>query len=241
MLAEAQRLGLALINVHKGLPALFAPGSEEYVRDAATSRRRSPTGRGSASSPTTPATSRATTRRASAGSGVPRGGREHPRKQRKRVYAEIGSTFAIVLRSRGPRAPRTSSAQLLQGARLEAASCGAPTRSGGARRSGRSTPSRRSKIPQQMQEQFGYPALTEKRKSASSALNAARALRRRSRRPRAARSRRRARAAQQEQGGMRAIGACASTVRARGASSCRSSGALDARAEASNACVKLPC
>ena len=29
---EAQRLGLALINVHKGFPALLGPGAEEYVR-----------------------------------------------------------------------------------------------------------------------------------------------------------------------------------------------------------------
>jgi uncharacterized protein len=32
MLAEATRLGLGLVNVHKGLPATFAPGSEEFVR-----------------------------------------------------------------------------------------------------------------------------------------------------------------------------------------------------------------
>jgi hypothetical protein len=32
MLAEAQRLGIKLVNVHKGLPAIFAPGSEETVR-----------------------------------------------------------------------------------------------------------------------------------------------------------------------------------------------------------------
>ena len=32
MLAEARRLGLRLINVHKGLPAIFAPGSEQSVR-----------------------------------------------------------------------------------------------------------------------------------------------------------------------------------------------------------------
>ena len=32
MLTEGQRLGLRLVNIHKGLPAIFAPGSEETVR-----------------------------------------------------------------------------------------------------------------------------------------------------------------------------------------------------------------
>jgi predicted TIM-barrel fold metal-dependent hydrolase len=32
MIAEAHRLGLRLVNVHKGLPAIFAPGSPETVR-----------------------------------------------------------------------------------------------------------------------------------------------------------------------------------------------------------------
>src|SRR5262245_30821397 len=32
MLAEAQRLGIRLVNVHKGLPAIFASGSPETVR-----------------------------------------------------------------------------------------------------------------------------------------------------------------------------------------------------------------
>jgi hypothetical protein len=32
MLTEAQRLGIKIVNCHKGLPATFAPGSEETVR-----------------------------------------------------------------------------------------------------------------------------------------------------------------------------------------------------------------
>src|SRR5262249_9248755 len=32
MLTEASRLGIRLVNVHKGLPAIFAPGSPETVR-----------------------------------------------------------------------------------------------------------------------------------------------------------------------------------------------------------------
>jgi predicted TIM-barrel fold metal-dependent hydrolase len=105
MYAEAVNLGLGLINVHKGLPALFAPGSEESVRttDLPKAIRDWPDLKFCAYH-----------------SGYFQAG-NHPegkdgitefievaesltRKERKRLYAEIGSTFAITMLSDGATA-----------------------------------------------------------------------------------------------------------------------------------------
>ena len=96
MFEEAQRLGLGLINCHKGLPAIFAPGSEESVRvtDMPKAIRDWPELNFCAYH-----------------SGYYQAG-NHPegkdgitefvemaeslkRSERKRLYAEIGSTFAL--------------------------------------------------------------------------------------------------------------------------------------------------
>jgi hypothetical protein len=89
MIEEAQRLGLRLVNVHKGLPGLLGPDAEIYVgsRDLPKVVRDWPK-----------------MRFAAYHSGYyPLTGLDDfvaavstmPRKDRRRLYAEIGSTFAI--------------------------------------------------------------------------------------------------------------------------------------------------
>ncbi|HYY73923.1 MAG TPA: amidohydrolase family protein [Solirubrobacterales bacterium] len=176
MLAEAQRLGIPLINCHKGLPG-FAPNAKEYVRttDLPKAVRDWPNLKFCAYH-----------------SGFYSSAADHPEgkagltefievlesmrpSERKRVYAEIGSTFAINL-LRGPDQAAHLIGQLLKtlGSRnilwgTDSIWWGSPQFLIDAFKNLR--------IPASMQEQFGYPPLTEKAKRRILGLNAARLYR----------------------------------------------------------------
>jgi hypothetical protein len=96
MLAEATRLGITLCNTHKGLPAIFAPGSPETVRtlDYPGALKNFPKMRfmayhsGYFQGDTHPEGKQGSTEFIEMLEGL-------PKKDRKRMYAEIGSTFAF--------------------------------------------------------------------------------------------------------------------------------------------------
>jgi len=98
MYAEAERLGIKLINCHKGLPAIFAPGSEESVRtiDIPKAVADWPKLRfcayhsGYFQTGNHPEGKDGISEFVEVLEGM-------PKKHRTRVYAEIGSTFAITL------------------------------------------------------------------------------------------------------------------------------------------------
>ncbi|HEV7734741.1 MAG TPA: amidohydrolase family protein [Candidatus Binatia bacterium] len=173
MLEKAQDLGLKLVNCHKGLPAIFAPGSPESVRttDFPKVVRDFPGLKFCAYH-----------------SGYFQG-TEHPTgktgsseflellaampvKERRRCYAEIGSTFAIVL-TQGPTALAHFIGQLLKtlGSRnilwgTDSIWWGSPQYLIDAFKT--------LQIPADMQAQFGYPPLTDKAKRRILGENAAR-------------------------------------------------------------------
>lgn len=176
MLAEAERLGLRLINVHKGLPAIFAPGSEESVRTIDLPKAVNDFPRLSF---------------CAYHSGYFQAG-DHPLGldglteflqvvesippvQRRRVYAEIGSTFAVTL-LQGPDQAAHLLGQLLRalGPRnilwgTDSIWWGSPQWLIDAFKT--------LQIPPAMQEEFGYPALTESTKKRILGINAARLYR----------------------------------------------------------------
>ena len=100
MFAEAERLGIGLINTHKGLPAIFAPGSEEAVRttDYPKALADWPKLRfcayhsGYFTAGQHPEGKDGVTEFVEMAAAL-------PKKHRKRLYAEIGSSFAITLLS----------------------------------------------------------------------------------------------------------------------------------------------
>ncbi|TFH25451.1 MAG: amidohydrolase [Myxococcales bacterium] len=172
MLAEASRLGLKLVNVHKGLAQLFG-ADPEYVRptDLAKAARGWPKLKFCAYH-----------------SGYFFPG-EHPegkegiselvevvesmdRKDAKRIYAEIGSTFAIALLS-GPDQAAHLMGQLLKTFGPKRIVWGTDSMWWG-------SPQflidafYNLEIPDSMREEFGYPKLTKGRKRRILGLNAAR-------------------------------------------------------------------
>ncbi len=173
MLEEAQRLKIGLINTHKGLPALFSPGSEESVRtvDYPKVLRDFPRLRFCAYH-----------------SGYFQAGNHPegkdgisefiemaeslPRRVRRRLYAEMGSTFAI---------------NLLQPNMAAAHYVGQLLKTFGSRNILWGTDSiwwgspqfmidafKNLQIPASLQEQFGYPPLNTAAKKRIFGLNAAR-------------------------------------------------------------------
>jgi predicted TIM-barrel fold metal-dependent hydrolase len=173
MLAEAERLGVNLVNVHKGLPGFAPSNAKEYVRttDLPKVVRDWPTLKFCAYH-----------------SGYYSPG-EHPegksgiseflevlgsmtRQERKRVYAEIGSTFAITL-LQGPDQAAQLIGQLLKALGSKNILWGTDSIWWG-------SPQflvdafKNLRIPAPMQAQFGYPPLTEKVKRGILGLNAAR-------------------------------------------------------------------
>ena len=96
MLEEATRLGITLVNTHKGLPAIFAPGSPETVRtiDYPGALKNFPKMRfcayhsGYFQGDTHPEGKREITEFIEVLEGL-------EKKDRKRMYAEIGSTFGF--------------------------------------------------------------------------------------------------------------------------------------------------
>ncbi len=203
MLAEVRRLGLRLVNVHKGLPAVFAPGSAESVRatDFPKVVRDWPDLRFCAY------------HSAYFGPGEHPTGQDGiaewiailarmPRRDRRRVYTEIGSTFPIVL-AQGPARAAHFLGQLLKvlGPRnilwgTDAIWWGSPQWLIDAFKALR--------IPDEMQERFGYPPLTRKTKRLILGLNAARLYGVDPRAPRCTLPRDRLAVLQAEQGGARA-------------------------------------
>jgi len=173
MLTEVQRLGLRLVNVHKGLPAIFAPGSEETVRATDFPKVVADW----------PELSFCAYHSAWFGEGDhpegKMGSSEYlelvaamPKKNRARVYAEIGSTFAIQI-ARGGDEPAHFIGQLLKvfGSRnilwgTDSIWWGSPQWLIDAFRC--------LQIPERLQDQYGYPPLTEKAKRRILGLNAAR-------------------------------------------------------------------
>jgi uncharacterized protein len=176
MLQEAVRLKLPLVNIHKGLPATFAPGSEETVRATDFPRAVHDF----------PQLSFCAYHSAYFGANDDhpegKGGLDNwewleviasiPKKERRRVYSEIGSTFAIMLAS-GPDNAAHFIGKLLKALGPKNILWGTDSIWWG-------SPQwlidafKALTIPEQMQEQFGYPALTEKTKRRILGLNSAR-------------------------------------------------------------------
>jgi len=192
MFEEAVRLGLGLINCHKGLPAQFATGSAESVRTIdipkavadwpelrfcayhsgyfetitdVTDPLRHPEGKFGI------------TEFIEVVEGM-------PKKHRKRVYAEIGSTFAITLLqdggaacNNGPPPSGPINAAHYIGALLK--TLGPKNILWGTDSIWWGSPQwlidamKVLQIPASLQEEFGYPALREKDKKQIFGLNAA--------------------------------------------------------------------
>jgi hypothetical protein len=172
MLEEATRLGIKLVNTHKGLPAIFAPGSPETVRttDYPGALRNFPKMKfmayhsGYFQGDTHPEGKGGITEWIEMLESL-------PKKDRRRMYSEIGSTFAIVWLS-GPDNAAHFIGQLLKtlGSRnviwgTDSVWWGSPQWLIDAFKA--------LEIPESMQEQFGYPALTEKVKRRILGENAA--------------------------------------------------------------------
>ncbi len=173
MLESAQALGLRLVNVHKGLPAIFAPGSPESVRtlDFPKVVRDFPK-----------LSFCAYHSGYFQGDTHPQGKQSNSefieiieslsKKERRRCYAEIGSTFAFLLAS-GPDALAHFMGQLLKTMGPKNILWGTDSIWWG-------SPQylidafKNLQIPASMQEQFGYPPLTDKAKRLILGENAAR-------------------------------------------------------------------
>lgn len=176
MLAEAERLGLRLINVHKGLPAIFAPGSEQSVRTTDFPKAVADWPRlnfcayhsGYFQAGDHPEGLDGLTEFLQVVESI-------PRAQRRRVYAEIGSTFAVTL-LQGPEQAAHLVGQLLRALGPRNVLWGTDSIWWG-------SPQwlidafKTLQIPPAMQEEFGYPALTDGIKKRILGFNAARLYR----------------------------------------------------------------
>jgi hypothetical protein len=177
MLEEATRLGITLVNTHKGLPAIFAPGSPETVRtiDYPKALANFPKMKfcayhsGYFQGDTHPEGKTGITEFISVLEGL-------PKKDRKRMHAEIGSTFGFLLTA-------DQSDQQFRTAHL----LGQLVKTLGSRNVIWGTDSvwwgspqflidgfKTLQIPASLQEQFGYPALTDRVKRRILGENAAR-------------------------------------------------------------------
>ena len=172
MLEEAQRLGLKLINTHKGLPAIFSPGSEEAVRTLDYPKVLADFPKlkfcayhsGYFQSGQHPEGKDGISEFIEMAEGL-------PKKHRKRLYAEMGSTFATTLLGPDMEAAhylgqllRTlGSKNILWG--TDSIWWGSPQFAIDAFKN--------LQIPESLQEQHGYPALTTKAKKRIFGKNAA--------------------------------------------------------------------
>ncbi len=177
MLQEATRLGITLVNTHKGLPAIFAQGSPQTVRtiDYPQALKNFPKMRfcayhsGYFQGTTHPEGKQGITEFIEVLESL-------PKKDRKRMYSEIGSTFAFLLTAdQGDQQFRTAHllGQLVKtlGSRnvIWGTDCvwwGSPQFLIDAFKT--------LQIPASLQEQFGYPQLTDKVKKRILGENAAR-------------------------------------------------------------------
>ena len=174
MLEKAQQLGIRLINTHKGLPAVFAPGSPETVRvtDYPKAMRDFPKLKFCAyhsgwfqSAADHPEGKDGITELEEVIGGL-------PKKIRRRFYAEIGSSFAFIFVYRGPEEAAHFIGKLLKlvGPRnilwgTDSIWWGSPQFIIDAFKN--------LTITDQMQADFGYPPLTEATKRRIFGLNAA--------------------------------------------------------------------
>ena len=175
MIAEAHKHGIRLVNVHKGLPAIFAPGSPETVRtlDFPGALRNFPDMRfcayhsGYFQAGSHPEGMDGLTEWLKVIASV-------PKKDRKRIYSEIGSTFAFTFLDpdNGPLKAAHVIGQLLKALGPKNILWGTDSIWWG-------SPQflidafQTLEIPAQLQEQFGYPALTPKIKRRILGENAA--------------------------------------------------------------------
>jgi hypothetical protein len=167
MLEEASRLGLRVINVHKGFPQLLGPMAETYVQSR----------------------------------DLPKVSRDWPRlefvayhsgyfpgpgiseflevvrsiRRRRNVYAEIGSAFAVAF-TQGPAAAAHLIGSLMQVLGPERIVWGTDSIWWGSPQ-WQIEAFKALTIPPAMQEEFGYPPLTERAKRQILGLNAARLYR----------------------------------------------------------------
>jgi hypothetical protein len=177
MLEEATRLGITLVNTHKGLPAIFAPGSPETVRttDYPQALKNFPKMNfcayhsGYFQGDTHPEGKTEITEFIEMLEAL-------PKKDRKRMHAEIGSTFGITFTAdQGDQGFRTAHllGQLLKTLGPRNILWGTDSVWWG-------SPQflidgfKMLQIPASLQEQFGYPPLTEKAKRKILGENAAR-------------------------------------------------------------------
>jgi len=165
MLEEAQRLGLRLVNVHKGFPALLGPGADEYVK--------------SRDLPGVVADFPELRFVAYHSGYFPGQGideflgvvRSMKRRHRKRVYAELGSCFATAfLESPESAAHLVGSLLKVLGSKrivwgTDSIWWGSPQWQIDAFKT--------LQIPEPMRRQFGYPALTPRKKARILGKNAA--------------------------------------------------------------------
>jgi predicted TIM-barrel fold metal-dependent hydrolase len=165
MLEEAQRLGLRLVNVHKGFPGLLGPGADEFVR--------------SQDLPGAVADFPELQFAAYHSGYFPGEGigeflgvvRSMKRRLRKRLYGEIGSCFATAFLESPESAAHLvgSLLQVLGPKRIlwgtDSIWWGSPKWQIDAFKA--------LQIPDSMREQFGYPALTPRRKARILGKNAA--------------------------------------------------------------------
>src|SRR5262245_30869529 len=173
MLAEAKRLGIGLINVHKGLAQTFGQ-NPEYVRTTDFPKvvrdwpelkfcayhsgyflfDEHPEGKGGITE-------------------FMEVVRSMKPKERKRVYAEIGSTFASVLLFYGPNGAAALVGELMKNLGPDHVLWGTDSMWWGSPQFAIDA-FKNLEVPVSMQEEFGYPALTPKRKRQILGLNAAR-------------------------------------------------------------------
>jgi predicted TIM-barrel fold metal-dependent hydrolase len=165
MLEEARRLGLRTISVHKGFPGLLGPSADEYVRsrDLPGALAAFPDLRfvvyHSGYFP---------------GEGIEEFlgvVRALPKRARKRVYAELGSAFAVAFLE-SPEAAAHLVGSLLKELGSKNVVWGTDSIWWGSPK-WQIDAFKALVVPESMQRQFGYPALTEKRKARILGKNAA--------------------------------------------------------------------
>ncbi len=167
MLEEARRLGLRLVNVHKGFPALLGAGADEYVRSRDLPKV-------AADFPDLRFVAYHSGYFPGEGIdeflGVVRGMK---RKHRKRVYAELGSCFATALLDLDtPNAAAHLVGSLLRDVGSKRILWGTDSIWWGSPQ-WQIDALKLLQIPEPLQEQFGYPALTPKRRARILGKNAA--------------------------------------------------------------------
>jgi uncharacterized protein len=166
MLEEARRLGLSVINVHKGFPALLGAGAAEYVRSRDLPRAL-------ADWPDLSFVAYHSGYFPGEGIGEFLGVvKSIPRRHRKRLYAELGSCFATAFLE------SPESAAHLVGSLLKA--LGPKNVVWGTDSIWWGSPQwqidafKALKIPEKLQRRHGYPPLTKRAKAKILGLNAAR-------------------------------------------------------------------